>query len=163
MRQILSLVAATWVLGCGGGSSGADVDCTNCEVPDSRSELEPFLERGDYLSFARESAPHPSAGPHFGDVVTYLSPALEASLAAGNTTHPVGAGSVKELFGRDGSTEPLGFTVYVKVLEGDGPESYYWYESFEGRRFADGVDEGVCTGCHSASSSEVVLSNFPLE
>ncbi len=160
---ILGFSAAVYAAGCGGGSASRGGDCAECDVPNGRSSLEAFLDRAEHRGFAKESGPHPSAGPHFGDVVAYVSPKLEESLAGGNTTHPVGAGAVKELFGRGGGTEPIGYTVYVKVRQGAGAESYYWYERFDGNQFANGVAEGVCVGCHSGGEDEVVLSPYPLE
>ncbi len=130
------------------------------DVPVSDAELLAWCESGEYLDYAGESAPHDSGGPHFGDVQVFVNPELQGSLDAGNPTHPVGAASVKELYG-DGDTV-LGWSVMVKVAEGEGGDTWYWWEVFEGDTLIDGVGKSACTGCHG-SGTDHFRTAWPLE
>ena len=166
IRGIGALLAIVGAAGCGSDddekSEGGSAACgAACDVPGNAAELKSFLQAGGYLGFAKESARHPSAGPHFGDALVYLSPKLDASLAAGNTSHPVGSAAVKELFG-DGA-EVMGYTVWLKSEDGDEGSDHYWYERFDGRTFADGLGESICVGCHGQSDRGFVQSNYPLQ
>ena len=91
---------------------------------------------------------------------TFIDDCLDASLAAGEAEHPVGAASVKELYGE--GDQVLGHAVMIKVEEGAGDQGWYWYESYNGQVFGDGVGAGICTGCHSAGD-DFFLSPYPLQ
>jgi hypothetical protein len=154
----------------GGASEDSSDDATSSSDDDSGGEpvdqlpptdsaaLLPWLEAGSYLAWDRESAIHPSAGPHGGDVRTYVNAALVASLAAGAASHPVDAAVVKELY----DAEVVGFAVMVKVAPGTGGDTWYWYEIVGSSTYADGVDESLCWGCHEAGADQV-LTPFPLQ
>jgi hypothetical protein len=135
----------------------------DCEVPTEPEALLAYLKSGAYKTFPRESARHPSAGPHGGEVLTYLNPELADSLEAGNEEHPICAASIKELF--RGNDEVSGWAVMVKNYdqsrEGQG---YYWYEILgtEGAPDYAGQGLGLCVDCH-ASGSDYVRTRFPLE
>jgi hypothetical protein len=155
----------------GGGSDDSSDDATSSSDDDSGGEpvdqlpptdsaaLLPWLEDGSYLAWDRESAIHPSAGPHGGDVRTYVNAALVASLASGAASHPVDAAVVKELYD---DAEVVGFAVMVKVAPGTGGDTWYWYEIVGSSTYADGVDESLCWGCHEAGADQV-LTPFPLQ
>jgi hypothetical protein len=124
-----------------GGSAGGDVP--------TGAALVDFLDNGDYLDFDAESAPHPSAGPHFGAVRTFVNPALAQSLADGATAHPAGAAAVKELYGD--SSAIRGWSVWVKLAsDSAGGDNLYWYEIYDGTVYADAAGASLCTGCHAA-------------
>lgn len=131
-------------------------------IPDEDSDaLLAWLRGGGYLDWEGESAVHDGAGPHFGDVRTYISTELFESLDSGAQAHPVRSAAVKELYGT--TSEVQGWTIAVKRAEdsanGDG---WYWYEIYEGSVLADGDGLGVCTGCHSGGL-DYVLTPFPLQ
>jgi hypothetical protein len=135
--------------------------------PIGQEKLIPWLEAGNYLRWAAESAPHPSGGPHFGGVRTFVNDLLFRSLSDDSAQHPIGATAVKELYGRDGS-EVLGFAVSVK-LESDsmGGANWYWFESFNGP-LVDRIGATSCTGCHDSNyrtftSRDLILIPFPLQ
>jgi hypothetical protein len=144
---------------------GEDVRRENCDVPSQSAELIAFLRAGGYRSFAHESARHPSAGPHFGEVITYLNPVLEASLADGASEHPACAAAVKELFVGEDTVQ--GWAVFVKVRERsqDGG-GFYWFETTSTAPdddpdfAADGI--ALCAGCHR-SGTDFVRAPFPLQ
>lgn len=144
-------------------SSQPSDDADEASLPPlERAELETWLDEGQYMAWSGESAPHNSTGPHFGQVQTFINPALEAALLRGDATFPEGAATVKELYGGDGSPAPLGFAVMVKLADDSaGGDNWYWFESYEGRVFADGQGAGLCTGCHSGGR-DFFLTPFPL-
>ena len=128
--------------------------------PTQGAELLKWLTAGSYANWPAESAPHASTGPHFGDVRTFVTPTLHASLAAGAAVHPVDASVVKELYGK-GKTV-LGWAVMRKVAAKSGGDSWYWYETYQGTQYASGTGVGLCTGCHSPGK-DYVLTPFPLK
>ena len=121
-------------------------------------ELADWLALAEYQAWPAEADVHDSTGPHFGDVRTFLSPALAQSLEDGNDQHPMGAATVKELYGTGDVV--LGHAVMVRVSDGGGDRAWYWYEDFEGSVFADGRGEGLCSGCHEAGI-DFVLTPWP--
>ena len=164
---MLVLVAA-----CGGSQpavtpdapAGADPDAAAPAIPTGPDGMQAWLAARHYQSWPAESAPHPSEGPHGGDVKAFLSPSLAESLAAG-TEHPAGAASVKELYG--GGSTVTGWAVSVKLAadsaDGDG---WYWYETFTtdagGSADYQGVGLDLCTDCHGAGE-DYVLIPYPLQ
>jgi hypothetical protein len=130
-------------------------------IPTTADELLAWLELGSYRGWTAESAPHPSAGPHFGTVRTFLNPIVLGSLAAGLPSHPAGSALVKELYGSEVRVQ--GWSVMVKVqddsAEGTG---WYWLERFRGSTFASGIGVPGCTGCHSLGN-DLVRTPYPLQ
>ena len=135
------------LLGPGGGEDG---------IPTGDADLRPWLEDGSYVAWLAEPAVHPSDGPHFGDVRVFFSPGLATSLAGG-TDAPVGAASVKEMYG-DGP-DLRGWSVMIKVTEGTAGDSWYWYEIFGGSP-VEAVGKTACVNCHAAGEDHV-LSPLP--
>lgn len=146
--------AAASTSGVGGGAGGADC------LPTDAASLDAFLAAGDYTSWPAESAPHPSAGPHFGDVRTFMNDTLVASLTAGAGPHPRCSATVKELYG-DGDTI-RGHAVMIKTEDGTGGDTWFWYEVYDGMTFANANGDGTCVGCHS-SGDDYVRTPFPLQ
>lgn len=141
-----------------GESTGSGVDQL---PPTNGAELLPWLERGEYLGWTAESGIHESTGPHFGDVWTFVNDPLLQSLEAGDPMHPQGAATIKELYGPGDTVR--GWAVMVKVQpDSAGGDGWYWYEVYDGDVFADGLGDGLCTGCHSGGD-DFFLSPFPLQ
>lgn len=137
------------------------VDCT-AEVPSEGAALLEWLASGAYEAWPAESGPHESSGPHFGAVRTFVNPCLFASLDADAATHPVGAAAVKQLYGGGNTVE--GHSVMIKVAAGEGGDSWYWLEHYQGNTYADGVGSGLCTGCHGGPGNrDYVLTPWPLQ
>ena len=103
-------------------TTGTDGDAIPTEV----DALLSFLQAGHYADWVSESEVHASAGPHFGDVRTFLNSAAANALSTGAISQPVGSALVKELYGQGDTV--LGWAVMAKVEETDGPDSWYWYE-----------------------------------
>ncbi len=165
MRSLLSVALAALALtACADSSDGlppADPDADPNEVPTDPEALLSWLVAEPYLEWPAESAIHDSAGPHFGNVRTWVNPDLFASLEDGEATHPVGAAAVKELYA--GSNSRQGWAVGVKVTDaGPGEDGWYWYEWFDGSVVAEGNGISLCSGCHSGGR-DFVLTPFPLQ
>jgi hypothetical protein len=100
-------------------------------VPVTKDELFSYLQAGSYKGLAaKESGRHPTRGPHtkFGwPVRVFLDPKLDASLKAGNTSHPAGSAAVKEMY--DASGKLQGWAVMVKTsADSAGGKGWFWYE-----------------------------------
>jgi hypothetical protein len=144
--------------------AAVDEELEPCEVPSDPSALLDYLRSGAYKDFARETAPHPSTGPHAGGVLTYVNDLLAASLDAGAAEHPRCAASIKELFlGKD---EVSGWAVFVRAEEESrSGRGYYWLEvtrTDATRADYEGHGIGICVGCHSAGR-DYFRSPWPLQ
>ncbi|MDT3734698.1 MAG: hypothetical protein ROZ00_00560 [Denitratisoma sp.] len=146
--------------------AAASAQATGGDVPPAESQaLNRFLQSGGYKRWPHESAPHPSRGPHPVTVQTYLNPAMQASLAAGNKDHPAGSAIVKELFDDKGAIR--GWAVSVKTgAKSRLGKGWYWYEVLSPAADAkpDYAGQGLllCSACH-ATGKDYVLSDFPLK
>ncbi len=128
-------------------------------VPTSEAELLEWLEAGMYTAWAAEAESHPSAGPHFTSVRTFVNEDLLGSLEGGGEDHPVGSATVKELFGA--GPDVAGWAVLVKVAPGSSVDNWYWYEWFEGETFADGTGIDGCGNCHGLGV-DYIRTELPL-
>lgn len=135
------------------------------QVPTSTEELFSYLTRGEYKRFARESAPHSSAGPHGGAVLSYVNALLDESLRSGATAHPAGSASVKELYASDRVTL-TGWAVSVKTSpESAAGQGWYWREFFsttDSAQSIGGQGSAACVGCHAAGLDYVRIP-YPLQ
>lgn len=132
--------------------------------PAQADRLFEFLKSGRYKTWSRESAPHPSAGPHPSAVLTFVNPALEVSLESGAREHPQGAAAVKELY--DAKGQLSGWAVSIKTdAKSQVGKGWYWYEVLSatdpGRTVASAKGVPLCFGCH-APGTDFVLSLYPL-
>lgn len=143
-----------------GGSSGTVIDGIPAGDP---AAFNAWLQKREYEAWPKESAPHPSTGPHGQSVQTYLNPKLDTSMK-GTGEHPVGAASVKTF--NDASGKVTGWAAMVKTAAAsDGGKGWYWYEVFEtspGASPIAGQGLGTCTGCHS-SGRDFVRAPYPLK
>lgn len=131
--------------------------------PTQALALRSWLQEGRYLGWHAESQIHPSGGPHFGLVRTYLNDLAFDSLVAGNAQHPKGAAVIKELY-HSGSTIQE-WAVEIK-LEADsaGGQNWYWYEGVG----LSGRGLRICTNCHGRDyfnfkTKDFILTPFPLQ
>ena len=129
-------------------------------VPVTANELFAFLQAGSYEGFDAEPAVHPSSGPH-GQVRSFFNAALSSSLMTGQTSHPVGSATVKELHSGDALS---GWAVMVKTGNGSTADDWYFYEVFSttdgSNPVADANGLPGCAGCHS-SGQDYILTSFP--
>ena len=138
-------------------------------VPVAKDKLFSYLQAGSYKSLAaKESGRHPTRGPHTKigwPVRVFLGPNLDASLKAGNTTHPAGSAAVKEMY--DGSGKLQGWAVMVKTTaDSAGGKGWFWYEitsTTDGSKpVATGNGVPLCFGCHF-TGRDFVLTDYPLK
>ncbi|MBX3226435.1 MAG: hypothetical protein KIT84_32760 [Labilithrix sp.] len=163
--HLRSAFAAVLLAACTGDDDAATPPpetSTTTEVPGDAAGMNAWLHTKAYASWPKESAAHPSTGPHASSVLTFVNPTLEASLEAGAAEHPEGSAAVKE-FLRDG--EVTGWAAYVKTKPAsEGGGGWYWYETFDvtpGRHSIEGQGKPLCAGCH-AGGKDFVLTPFPL-
>ncbi len=156
--------------GCPGTTAGCPGTTAGCPgttdgepgIPTNSEELVPWLEAGNYEGWPAESQIHePTNGSPHGRVRVFINDVLEDSLMAESSAHPMGAASVKEIY--NGQDAFIGWAVEVKVqADSNGGDGWYWYEVINDNVYADGLGEGICTGCHSSSGVDFVLTNYPL-
>lgn len=125
------------------------------EVPTNPDALLPWLEAQNYVDWDREAQIHPTAGPHGENVRTYFNVSLAGSMESTNEVHVVESAAVKELY-TDGLVK--GWAVMVKTDEGEGTDTWYWYEVLDRTR-PDNPFSGqgleLCAGCHSSGRDHV--------
>lgn len=126
----------------------------------SRAGLERFTSERGYSGWRAEAGTRPSVASHGARVRVFFNEMLAASLEAGNAVHPVGSTTVKELYEGDGETL-RGHALDVKVVEGEGPDTWLFYEGFTGddEPFY-GKGHPTCQGCH-ASGIDFVRTPLP--
>lgn len=138
-------------------------------VPIDVEELFSYLKKGSYKRFvAQESSPHPTRGPHTDlgwPVRVFLDPVIDASMAAGNASHPVGSSIVKEMY--DDAGELQGWAVMVKTQDDSaGGKEWFWYETTNTIDASEVVAAGngvqLCQGCHFIGK-DFVLTTYPLQ
>lgn len=116
-----------------------------------------WLAAGHYLDWECEPEPHEARAPSpHGTNRICNNDALHQ--ADGTGAFPIGAASVKELY--EGDDIRL-FAVYRKVAEGEGGDTWYWYEGREGDVVANGEGESGCTGCHAGAPRDFVFTVVP--
>lgn len=156
-----SIALAVCFVALGGGCNAKEV---GVDDPDpaltSLEAIESLISSGAYKDWTKEAVINDGPGPH-GDKRVYFDPLVEASLAAGNATHPRGSTLVKELY--DGDGDIRGFAIAIKDREGAGRDSWVWYEVFgsdyqDPEVYARGADS--CAGCHS-SGVDYVTTELP--
>ncbi len=163
-----AMLAASEVI----GEPRAETGTSPGEVPTDLDALFAYLNDKEYESFAaRESALHPSRGPHvtFGSPVrVFMNDEIVASLNSGSSSHPAGSSIIKEMYEDDGETL-MGWAVMVKTqAESDGGNGWFWYEvtsttdptALGGGQAGNGIP--LCTSCHG-SGRDFVLTKYPLD
>ncbi len=147
----------------------ADTAKVDSVVPVTKDKLFSYLRAASYKNFAaKESGRHPTRGPHTKvgwPVRVFLGPKLDASLKAGNTSHPAGSAAVKEMY--DASGKLQGWAVMVKTAaDSAGGKGWFWYEvtsTTDGSKpVAAGNGVPLCFGCHF-TGRDFVLSDYPLQ
>ncbi len=138
-------------------------------IPTGKNELFEYLQSGAYKQFAaQESKNHPTTGPHTNlgwPVRIFVNDTLDASMKAGNDSHPMGSGVVKEMYNADGNLQ--GWAVMLKTqADSDGGKGWFWYEVTSTTDGSSPVAIGngipLCFGCH-AIGKDYVLTRYPLE
>lgn len=144
------------LLGCsdpGPASTGDPVD--DPQVPPRGSvDITTWIAERYYESWDCEAAPHAprSPSPHGSNRIC-LNDALVG--ATGDGPYPVGAAAIKELY--DGDQIAL-YAVYRKVTDGEGGNTWYWFEGTADDVIANGEGDSTCVGCHSGAARDFVFT-----
>ncbi len=164
MRQTSSIcfmLAASIGFGCG---STPESECLDVPAMPAATEaaLSEFVSCRGYIDWPAETMRNPTTAPHGDETRVYINSTLETSLAASNTEHPVNSTAVKEIF-RSG--ELAGWAAMIKVAEGTGNSSWYWYEVLDTAPgttpVAASIGAAACTGCHQ-NGTDFFRTIFPL-
>jgi len=138
VRTLLVLALLT---GCGGAIEPP------APVPTEPAELHGFLAAGEYQAWRSEPDLKPGLNSTMHRVFLREDAAIDGS--------PVGAAAVRELWDADGA-EQLAWSAVVKVDPGEGPESWFFYETYDfDDREAHLVAEVAANGCASCHAAEV--------
>lgn len=162
VHRAIGLVLALAFASCGTPAKGYDEPASSPgAIPTSREPLLSWLKAGSYTSFAHESTTKVSDGPH-KIVRIYMNPTLASSLASGAATHPVGAGTVKEIY--DANVKQVGWAVSVKTsADSQGGKGWYWLETQDGTTINEGAAaEPGCASCHAEQGVDFVRTKWPL-
>lgn len=122
--------------------------------PTSGEDLIAWLAEGFHENWRCEEEISP---PRTGGVHGYTRVCWNDALVdASNTPFPAGAALVKELYTADEAAN--GYAVNVKVAEGEGAETWYFFEQIASSTpVADGIAEPVCVECHSRSPNDYIF------
>ncbi|MBX7097462.1 MAG: hypothetical protein K1X89_07110 [Myxococcaceae bacterium] len=142
----------------GGADAGERLDA-GAPLDTSEAGLVAFFKTQGYRAWRAEAAPHPSAGPHSGQVRTFVNDALSASLQAGASSHPRGSVAVKELLDAAGTTL-TGVAIDVKGEDGTWVFLEGFAPSFTGYYYRG--TQNLCGNCHRAGQDFVLTSKGAL-
>ena len=127
--------------------------------PQGQAAIETWLAEGSFLGWTCEDQIYAARlGGNHGRHRICSNDLLLASTAG---PYPVGAASVKLLYSGTSGEQPNGFAVGLKVLEGEGTATWYWYErrgpSSAATPLADGVGLPQCAVCHGTAVRDQVF------
>jgi hypothetical protein len=156
IRRLLGALLV--VASCGGGSAPELADPGAPQRPPrGQVALEAWLAEGHYRSWACED--HISAPRLSGNHGRHRICSNELLETSTDGFFPVGASSVKELY--DPTDQPNGFAVGLKVEEGEGPQTWYWYERHGQDPTAAPLAQGIavpgCAVCHGTAPRDYVF------
>jgi hypothetical protein len=172
----IGLVLGAAALGCGTsspsasspgdagepGTPGAEDDAgpagTAQTPPMGASNVVAWLATGQYKQWSCEPAVHASRGPSVHtpfDRVCSNDVLSAAAAEAGTGPWPEGAAEVKEIYMAMNDPTPTGgYAVSLKTsADSAGGANWYFYETFDGTLYADGLGTSVCVGCHSLAGT----------
>jgi hypothetical protein len=153
----------------GVGSTLGDSDGTEQLPPTTgRAAARAWLAAGPWRRWRCEATPHPGGGLSPHTLNRICNNDVLANAPAG-PPWPVGSASVKELRDPASPERVIGYSVYLKVRDGDAGSDWFWFQSVSPdvalepapARDPDGTiaeglgDRGgalaVCVGCHARS------------
>jgi hypothetical protein len=151
------------VAACGGGGAPgpASEPGTPQRPPRGQAALESWLAEGHFRAWACE--PQISAPRLSGNHGRHRICSNDLLTGSDVGPYPVGAASVKELY--DAAEGPNGFAVGLKIEDGDGPRTWYWYERRGSDPAAHPLGEGIgvpdCAVCHGTAPRDYVFFRAP--
>jgi hypothetical protein len=144
-----------------GATDGGASDGGTAELDLSAAGLVAFVRDGGYRAWRSEAAVHASSGPHGGNVRTWVNDLLYVSLKAGNTTHPPGSVTVKELYS-SGTSAITGHAIDVKNAAGTWVFLEGFAPSYANPYYYVGTSN-LCGNCHVSGPDYYLspISNLP--
>src|SRR5262245_746303 len=125
--RVSILLLASGFAACGEGPASFGDNLDDPQLPArGADDMATWIASGFYENWHCESEPHParSPSPHGRNRICN-NDALQAA-KSGDGPWPVGAASVKEIFGS--SSTIVNYAVYRKLEAGAGGDTWYWYE-----------------------------------
>jgi hypothetical protein len=129
--------------------------------PRGQAAIESWLAEGHHRSWRCETGVSPMrlTGNHGRHRIC----SNDLLLSSPSGPYPVGAASVKELFLV--GEQPNGFAVGLKIEEGLGAHTWYWYERrgavASARPLAQGIGVPDCAVCHGTAPRDNVFFQAP--
>lgn len=122
--------------------------------PRGSDDLLTWIEAGHYLSWSCEPEKHPprSGSAHSANRICSNDALVDAT---GDGPFPEGAAGVKEVYSGDAIAV---YAVYRKVIDGDGGDTWYWFEGGRDNVLANGEGHPSCTGCHGGAPRDFVFT-----
>ncbi len=164
---LLALALVTTLAACDDGGTDDDTKLNGCDVgPRDKDALQAWLEAGNYSEFEAESAVHITSGPHGQEdqdlVRVFVNSCLADSMAAGNTVHPIGSMSVKEMYGTGDTI--LGYSAMIKVDDQspDDGNDWYFHTIVGGEEKASELGSAACFDCH-VMGTDYVQTVYPFQ
>jgi hypothetical protein len=150
------LVGAFVLAGCDDGPPSFGDPLDDPQVPPRGSEdVVTWIEAGHYQSWACEASAHPPRGNGAHGTNRICSNDAIAT-SSGSGPFPVGAAAVKELLDSRGAISQ--YAVYLKIEEGEGGDTWYWFEGKRGDVPFNGIGESTCTNCHRGAPRDFVFT-----
>jgi hypothetical protein len=118
-----------------------------------------WLATGQYKQWHCEPAVHAARGPsvHTPFDRVCANDVLSAAASGGGAgPWPAGAAEVKEIYMAAGDATPTGgYAVSLKTAaDSAGGGNWYYYETFDGTQYADGMGTPICVSCHSLAGTD---------
>lgn len=148
---VVSVTAACTPPATGGDGGVADGGAVDQTPPEGDADMQAWLDEEHYVDWTCQPAigdAH-AASPHGRRRICHndaLATALDGEPL------PVGSAVVKEIY--NDADERAGTAVLLKVGDGTGGDSWYWYERTGVITVTDGRDAIGCVGCHEGAESE---------
>jgi hypothetical protein len=170
VRRSGFLLVCLTVLSCGGETPAPDagpIDLPDAAPPTpqrpprgDQAAMEAWLAAGHYLAWRCEDVISPPRG--LGGHGRQKICSNDVLLASTSGTYPVDSASVKLMYGA--MDQPNGFSVGLKVTDGPGGFTWYWYERV-GASPAGPAKSGVgipdCAVCHQQAARDYVFFRAP--
>ncbi len=153
MLRLLTLVTLAACSDPGPSTLGDPLD--DPQLPPRGSvDITTWIASGHYLDWVCEDAPHAgrSPSPHGRNRIC-SNDALTTSTGTGPFS--VGSAAVKEIY--DGDRISI-HAVYRKVKDGEGGDTWYWFEGTADDVIANGEGDSTCVGCHSGAPRDFVFT-----
>lgn len=155
-RRALVFLVFVACSGDPGTGKVAGFEMGNADRPPTGADaVNRWLQDKHYERWACEASPHEERGSSPHDRNRICSNMLISKHESG--PYPVGASAVKELYEDD---KVNGYALYLKVREGTGSDTWYWFERIGSSIIADGVGSSgkpkdTCSDCHSSANDFV--------